>query len=246
MWPSPVLPAQNEHRSAAGRLEEYDDSGLSPTQAGTVTARLDAFTFPGPAGRLEGLWKDAEGARAGSAVFAHPHPVHGGTLHNKVVFRAARCLSRAGYGVLRFNFRGVGLSDGRFDGGSGEVDDFRAALDEAERRGGTPIVAGGFSFGAATALRAIDGDARVRAFIGIGIPLASEHGQALPVPRVPALFVVGSEDVFGPPALLRHWAGGVGTIVEIRGADHFLEGRLDELEPVVADFLKKLGPAGSP
>src|SRR6478672_2534838 len=89
MWPSPVLPARNERRSAAGRLEEYDDSGLSPTRTGTVTARLDAFTFAGPAGRLEGLWKDAEGARAGSAVFAHPHPVHGGTLHNKVVFRAA-------------------------------------------------------------------------------------------------------------------------------------------------------------
>jgi len=245
MWPSPVLPARNEHRSAAGRLEEYDDSGLSPTRTGTVTARLDAFTFAGPAGRLEGLWKDAEGARAGSAVFAHPHPVHGGTLHNKVVFRAARCLSRAGYGVLRFNFRGVGLSDGRFNGGSGEVGDFRAALDEAERRGGTPIVAGGFSFGAATALSAIEGDARVRAFIGIGIPLASDYGKQLPVPRIPALFVVGSEDVFGPPALLRQWAGNAGTIVEIRGADHFLEGRLDELEPVVADFLKKQGPTKS-
>ena len=207
-----------------------------------MTARLDAFTFPGPAGRLEGLWKDADGVRVGSAVFAHPHPVHGGTLHNKVVFRAARCLSRAGYGVLRFNFRGVGLSDGRFDEGRGEVDDFRAALDEAERRGGTPIVAGGFSFGSAAALSAIDGDPRVRAFIGIGIPLASEHGQALPLPRVPALFVVGSEDVFGPPALLRQWAGAVGTIVEIRGTNHFLDGRLDELEPVVGDFLKKLSP----
>ena len=207
-----------------------------------MTARLDAFTFPGPAGRLEGLWKDAEGVRAGSAVFAHPHPVHGGTLHNKVVFRAARCLSRAGYGVLRFNFRGVGLSGGRFDDGRGEVEDFRAALDEAERRGGAPIVAGGFSFGSAAALSPIGGDPRVRAVIGIGIPLASEHGRALPLPNVPALFVVGSEDVFGPPELLRQWAGGVGTIVEIRGADHFLDGRLGELEPVIAQFLEKLSP----
>jgi alpha/beta superfamily hydrolase len=210
-----------------------------------MRGRLDAFTFPGPAGRLEGLWKDAEGPRAGSAVFAHPHPVHGGKLHHRVVFRAARCLSRAGYGVLRFNFRGVGLSEGTFDSGRGEVDDFRAALDEAERRGGAPIVAGGFSFGSAAALRAIDGDSRVRAFIGVGVPLASVHGDSLPLPRVPALFVVGSEDVYGPPALLTAWAGDVGRIVEIPGADHFLEGRLDELEGVISSFLGELGPAAA-
>jgi alpha/beta superfamily hydrolase len=208
-----------------------------------VTGRLDAFTFAGPAGRLEGLWKEAEGPRAGSAVVAHPHPVHGGTLHNKVVFRIARCLSRAGYGVLRFNFRGVGLSDGIFDSGAGEVDDFRAAVDEAERRGGTMIVAGGFSFGSAAALRAIPGDPRIRALIGVGVPLASVHGESLPLPAVPALFVVGSEDVYGPPALLRAWAGDVGKIVEIRGADHFLDGRLDELERVVSEFLAELAMA---
>ncbi len=207
-----------------------------------MTARLESFTFPGPAGRLEGLWKDAEGPRVGSAVFAHPHPLHGGTLHNKVVFRAARALSRAGYGVLRFNFRGVGLSEGTFDSGRAEVDDFRAAVDEAERRGGTPIVAGGFSFGSSAALRAADGDSRIRAFIGVGIPLASVPGDSLPRPQVPALFVVGSEDVHGPPALLRKWAGDVGTIVEIRGADHFLEGRLDDLERSIATFLAGLPP----
>ena len=132
---------------------------------------LEAFLFPGPTGRLEGLWKEPSGSRAGSAVFAHPHPLHGGTMHNKVVFRAARALSTAGYGVLRFNFRGVGLSDGRFDSGRGETDDYRAALDEAERRGGLPIAAGGFSFGAAMGLKAIDGDRRVSAYIGAGIPL---------------------------------------------------------------------------
>ncbi len=208
--------------------------------------RLDAFTFAGPAGRLEGLWKEAEGPRAGSAVFAHPHPVYGGTLHNKVVFRMARCLSRGSYGVLRFNFRGVGLSEGIFDSGAGEVEDFRAAVGEAERRGGTPIVAGGFSFGSAAALRAIVGDSRIRAFIGVGVPLVSVHRDSLPLPAVPALFVVGSEDVYGPPALLRAWAGDVGKIVEIRVADHFLEGRLDELERVVSEFLAEHAAAGAP
>ncbi len=77
-----------------------------------LTSSLKTVTFAGPAGRLEGLWKEAAGARLGSAVFAHPHPLHGGTLHNKVVFRAARALAAAGYGTLRFNFRGVGLSRG--------------------------------------------------------------------------------------------------------------------------------------
>ena len=208
-----------------------------------MTGRGDAYPSAGAAGRRAGGGKAAGGPRAGSAVVSHPHPVHGGTLHNKVVFRIARCLSRAGYGVLRFNFRGVGLSDGIFDSGLGEVEDFRAAVDEAERRGGTPIVAGGFSFGSAAALRATSRDPRILAFIGVGVPLASVHGESLPLPAVPALFVVGSEDVYGPPTILRTWAGDVGRIVEIRGADHFLDGRLDELERVVSEFLAALAVA---
>ncbi len=209
-------------------------------QAASVTGRLRSFLFEGPAGRLEALWKEPEGARKGSAVFAHPHPLHGGTLHSKVVFRAARALSREGYGVLRFNFRGVGLSEGQYDSGRGETDDYRAALAEAERRGGGPLVAGGFSFGSAAALRAIAADQRVIAFVGVGVPLASEVAADVPRPKVPALFVVGSDDVFGPPGMLRDWAGGVGRIVEIPGADHFLEGALDLLERTVRDFLAKL------
>src|ERR1700687_3582804 len=99
---------------------------------------LKNVTFPGPAGSLEGLWKDAEGTRRGGAVFAHTHPLHGGTLHSKVVYRAARALTRAGWGTLRFNFRGVGVSEGTYDSGRGETDDFRAALAQAQARAGTP------------------------------------------------------------------------------------------------------------
>lgn len=205
-----------------------------------MTGRLRAFSFPGPAGSLEALWKEPEGAPAGSAVFAHPHPLHGGTLHNKVVFRASRALARAGYGVLRFNFRGVGLSEGQFAAGRRETEDFRAAMDESERRGGRPIVAGGFSFGAAVGLRAIEGDERVRAFVGVGVPLASEYASDLPRPRVPSLFVVGGNDAFGPPAMLREWARGVGRILQVPGADHFLDGRLDELEKAIGGFLAEL------
>lgn len=201
--------------------------------------RLEAVTFAGPAGRLEGLWKQAAGAPLGSAVFAHPHPLHGGTLHNKVVFRAARALSSSGYGTLRFNFRGVGLSEGEHDAGAGEVGDFRAAMEEARRRGGLPIVAGGFSFGSAVAVRAIEGDRRVAALVAVGLPLAVEPAR-LPKPSVPALFVTGERDTFGPPALLREFVGSSGRIVIVPGADHFFEGKLGELETTIERFLFEL------
>jgi uncharacterized protein len=201
---------------------------------------LRPFTFPGPQGPLEGLWKEGSVPSAGSAVFAHPHPLHGGTLHNKVVYRAARALSRAGYGTLRFNFRGVGLSAGRHDGGTGEVDDFRAALAAAQERGGLPIVAGGFSFGAAVALRAIAGDGRIAAAVLVGLPLVTTSGIDVPRPKVPSLFVVGAEDTFGPPGPLERFVGDSGRVVVIPGADHFFAGRLDALEQAISEFLAGL------
>ena len=201
--------------------------------------------FAGQAGPLEGLWKEPAGPPLGSAVFAHPHPLHGGTLHNKVVFRAARALTAAGYGTLRFNFRGVGLSGGRNEAGRGEVEDFRAALDEAERLGGLPIVAGGFSFGAAAALRAISGDGRVVALIAAGLPVATESGSNLPRPRVPAILIAGERDRFGPPALLGDLAGEGTEIVVLPGTDHFFGGKLAELERAIARFLAALPVAAA-
>ncbi len=196
----------------------------------------------GPAGALEGLWKEAAGEHRGSAVFAHPHPRHGGTMHNRVVYRAVRALTRAGFATLRFNFRGVGLSEGRYDTGRGEVEDFRAALEEAERGRGLPIVAGGFSFGAAVALRAIEGDARVAAYVGLGLPIATESGRLLPRPRVASLFVVGERDIYGPPEELARFVGDAGSIVVIPGADHFFDGGLEELADAIARFLAALPP----
>jgi alpha/beta superfamily hydrolase len=208
-----------------------------------VPGELQALTFPGPEGPLEGLWKEADGPPAGSAVFAHPHPLHGGTLHNKVVYRAARALVEAGYSTLRFNFRGVGRSAGRYDGGRGEVDDVRAALAEIRRRARPPNIAGGFSFGAAAALRASAREPDVRAYIGVGLPLAMESGLELPRFDGPALYVTGADDAFGPPDLLRRFVGDAGRVVVIPQADHFLTGKLADLEATVAKFLQEL-PAG--
>lgn len=205
-----------------------------------MAGRLRSVQFPGPAGGLEGLWKEAEGRRRGSAVFAHPHPLHGGTMHNKVVYRAAQALVRSGFATLRFNFRGVGLSEGRYDAGRGEVDDFRAALDEAERDGGLPIVAGGFSFGSAVCLKAITGDPRIAAGLVLGLPLATESGRLVPRPTVPTLYAVGEHDTFGSPRDLARFVGGSGSVVVLPGADHFFEGGLEPLGEAIAEFLAVL------
>jgi alpha/beta superfamily hydrolase len=207
-----------------------------------VSGKLRTVSIAGPSGRLEGLWKEATGPRRGAAVFAHPHPLHGGTLHNKVVYRAAQALTAAGWDTLRFNFRGVGLSEGLHDDGQGEVEDFWAALEEAEAHGGLPIVAGGFSFGAAVAWRAVQQDMRVAAFVGLGLPVATASGEGLPAPGLgfwaPSLFVVGEHDTFGPPEKLREFLAFAESsrMVEIPGADHFFEGKLDDLEAAIRSF----------
>lgn len=161
-----------------------------------------------------------------------------------MVYRAAQALTRAGYATLRFNFRGVGLCEGRYDSGRGEVEDYRAALDEAERSEGVPIVAAGFSFGAAMALKAISGDARIEACIALGLPIATESGQGIPRPSVPALFVVGEKDAFGPPEELERFLGGTGRLVVVPGTDHFFEGALETVGEVILEFLAGLRPAG--
>ena len=209
-----------------------------------MAGRLRSVMFRGPAGTLEGLWKEAADPahRRGAAVFGHPHPLHGGTMHNKVVYRAAQALTRAGYDTLRFNFRGVGLSEGRYDAGRGEMEDFRAALDEAERTVGLPIVAGGFSFGSAVGLKASAQDSRLAAFVALGLPLATESGRLVPRPpaSVPSLFVVGENDTFGPPEDLQRFLGGTHRMVVIPGADHFFEGQLELLGETISDFLASL------
>ena len=175
-------------------------------------ATNETFDFRGPAGRLEAILMRPEGPPVAAAVVCHAHPLHGGMMHFKVVFRAAKALQSAGLAVLRFNFRGVGRSEGSHDHGAGEQEDARAALFEMEDRfPGLPLVLGGFSFGSAIALRVAARDARVRAVFALGFPLllvddrpsgasllVRDEGRApLGEVRQPRLFVQGERDEFG-------------------------------------------------
>lgn len=120
----------------------------------------------GPVGRLEAILNTGREDALYAAVVAHPHPLGGGTMHNKVVYHAAKAFSSFGLPVLRFNFRGTGLSEGVHDEGRGEVDDVRAALDWMSERYRLPILFAGFSFGSNVGFRACCGDARVRGLVG--------------------------------------------------------------------------------
>jgi alpha/beta superfamily hydrolase len=193
--------------------------------------REEAVRFRGPAGRLEGRWRPPRRPAAGTIVVCHPHPAHGGTLLNKVVFHVSRTLhAELGLGSLRFNFRGVGASEGSYDEGRGEVEDARAAWTEARRRVPQgPLLAAGFSFGAAMTLRAAAGGDPPAALVLLGIPVRSFPPPA-PFPhRLPVAVAHGERDEYTPPdvvaAYLSRWPGTVRFLVVPR-ADHFFTDRL--------------------
>ena len=137
-------------------------------------AAIRSFFLDGPAGRLEALLNVGSPTATHAGLVCHPHPMFGGTMHNKVVFHAMKALHSFGFPVLRFNFRGTGLSAGQHDDGRGEVADVQAALAWLKREFGLPVVFAGFSFGAATGLRACCPDPDVRALISLGTPVAAE------------------------------------------------------------------------
>src|ERR1700739_2176566 len=147
-------------------------SSLYPVFVPETTNVIRSFFLNGPAGQLEALLNAGSPHANHAALVCHPHPVYGGTLHNKVVFHAMKALNTLGLPVLRFNFRGAGLSHGVHDQGSGEVDDVRTALDWLDHEFHLPIVLAGFSFGAAVGLRAACPDDRVAALISLGTPIS--------------------------------------------------------------------------
>jgi alpha/beta superfamily hydrolase len=224
---------------------------VEPTLVPPQNSTIRSFFFDGPAGRLEALLNAGIEVATHAALVCHPHPLYGGTFHNKVVFHAMKALNGFGFPVLRFNFRGTGLSQGQHDDGDGEVEDVRASLDWLDREFHLPIIFAGFSFGAAVGLRAACPDARVKAVIGLGIPVlpADERVYDFDFLREcdkPKLLVSGTRDQFGPRARLEEVVASAAEpkkLVLIEGADHFFEGRLRELREVIEVWVR--GVAGS-
>ncbi|PYX30784.1 MAG: alpha/beta hydrolase [Acidobacteria bacterium] len=214
----------------------------------TEAATIRSLFIDGPAGRLEGLLNGGSADATHAAVVCHPHPMFGGTLHNKVVFHTMKALNHFGFPVLRFNFRGAGLSQGEHAHGAGEVEDVRAALDWIEGEYSLPIVFAGFSFGAAVGMRAACPDPRVTALIGLGLPATPVDDRVydfdfLRTCTKPKLFVSGSRDQFGPPGKLESLVNTFAEpkkLVRIEAGDHFFEGRLKELRAAIEDWVRAL------
>ncbi len=201
--------------------------------------QTENFDLAGPAGRLEAVLMTPHEPPVAAAVFCHAHPLFGGVMHFKPVFRAAKALQEHGIAALRFNFRGVGRSEGVHDHGVGEQDDARAALDELERRHpGLPLLLGGFSFGSIVALRVASREQRVRGVIACAVPLRREYvGERFPQAVQPRLFVQGGADEFGDGAEIRAQVAQLPPpheLVVVEGASHFFDGRLDEYQAAIA------------
>ena len=195
-------------------------------------------------GRLEAILKEPrEQPPKGVALVLHPHPLGGGTMHNKVVFRAAAALNDAGLVTLRINFRGVGQSSGAHDFGSGELDDVRAGLDYlAQNYPNMTITVCGFSFGARMGMEVGSSDDRVRFLISIGTPLSKYDFDFLENCRKPLLFVHGERDEFGDVQQLRELVNRLAQripvkLVVVPDTGHFFEGHLDELKAAIYDWI---------
>jgi alpha/beta superfamily hydrolase len=197
--------------------------------------KIESLFLPGSAGRLEALLEEPEdSAPTEAALVCHPHPQHGGTMHNKVVYRIARGLRGAGAVVLRFNYRGVNLSEGTYDDGEGELDDARAALDYLRGRyPGLPFTVAGFSFGSRIALRLGCGIAR--RVIAVGFPAAYKDKASLDTCTTPRVFIQSTRDQFGSVEQVESIVKALPEPKQLHlidAQDHFFAGALDALEAV--------------
>jgi alpha/beta superfamily hydrolase len=196
------------------------------------------LTIAGPAGRLEAARRDAD-APIGAAVLAHPHPVYGGTLDNPVVFHADRELNRAGFATLRFNFRGVGESEGEHDEGRGEVGDVRAAVEWLRAEvPDLPLLIVGYSFGSLCSLRHMEEGSEASSVVAIGLPSRIYSFEMIERVNYPLAVVQGSMDEFGSPeeigALLRG-AATPNRLCVVEGADHYFTAQVHDAAPLVVE-----------
>jgi alpha/beta superfamily hydrolase len=205
--------------------------------------------IPASHGRLEAIYRPRSGRAERVALVLHPHPSHGGTMHNKVVFRAAKALNDCDFETLRFNFRGVGQSTGAYDEGRGECDDARDALNfllENQPRA-REIVVSGFSFGSIIGLKVGCSDDRVNGLIAIGAPARMSNLDFIGHCPKPTLFVHGAEDVIAPVATLEALLATLPTdkavrFVRISGAGHFFDDHSAELAQAIKNFIDETFP----
>jgi alpha/beta superfamily hydrolase len=198
----------------------------------------------GPAGRLEAiLWSPSAGTPPLAAVVCHPHPLFGGTMHNKVVYQAAKSLDALGLAVLRFNFRGAGMSEGKHDRGQGEVGDVRAALDFlASEFRNIPLLVAGFSFGCWVGLQAGCEDTRVTSLMGLGAPVNNADFSYLMRCEKPKLFIHGANDIYGAVDKLKSLVSslpGENKLVVVEDADHFFVGKLDQVNAAITNWMSE-------
>lgn len=195
----------------------------------------------GPAGPLEVVLDTPSAVRA-ACVFSHPHPLYGGTMHTKAVYQAAKALARIGVATLRFNFRGVGNSRGAHDGGPGELDDYRAALDFlAARYPAVPLWAAGFSFGSWVAWNVALDDDRVRLLLGIGLPVNRFDFSPVRESEKPKFLVHGEMDDLVPVREIRRFYSELREpkeLVIVDGADHLFDGKTSEVGEAIEDLLR--------
>ena len=195
----------------------------------------------GPAGPLEALLDLPAGEPRAVAVFGHPHPLHGGTMHTKALYQAAKAMSRIGVAALRFNFRGVGRSAGTFDSGPGEKDDFRAALSYVEERfSDLPIWAAGMSFGSWIALTVGAEDPRVSLLLAIAPPVDRYDFDVLKTSTLPKFIVHGESDELISIKEIRKFYSQIPEpkeLVTIEDANHLFEGKTSMVGEAVEDLL---------
>ena len=208
--------------------------------------KIQSLFIDGPAGRLEALLNAGDTTTTHAALVCHPHPLFGGTMHNKVVYHAAKALGGFGFPVLRFNFRGAGLSEGTHDEGRGEVDDVRAALKWLKEEYGLPIVFAGFSFGASVGLRASCPYPDVKVLISLGTPVAAEGRQYayrfLGECTKPKLLISGDHDQFGPVPEIERVFGTAAEpkkLVIVANADHFFDGQLPAMRRAIEHWVSE-------
>jgi uncharacterized protein len=212
--------------------------------------QIHSIFIPGPAGRLEALRNAGSPEATHAGLVCHPHPLFGGTMHNKIVFNAMKALNSFGFPVLRFNFRGTGRSEGAHDMGRGEQDDIRSALNWLQMEYGLPVIFAGVSFGAVTGLSACCPDGRVAALIGIAMPVAAAGRiyrlDFLKDCQKPKLFISGSNDEFAPREELQRVisrAADPKKFVIVEHSNHLFEGKVAQVRTAIEQWLPSILPS---